>query len=138
MAPGPCLKSEHAQLTSPPAWSARGTKEERMSHVIALLIAVVFALGLAGTPAAVAQAPKDKPASAEAKPAPKKEPIDINTASAEELQSLKGIGDVYAKKIIDNRPYKGKDELVSKNVIPQATYNKIKGQIIAKQPAGKK
>jgi DNA uptake protein ComE-like DNA-binding protein len=45
---------------------------------------------------------------------------------------------VYAKKIIDNRPYKGKDELVSKNVIPQATYNKIKGQIIAKQPAGKK
>jgi competence protein ComEA len=54
------------------------------------------------------------------------------------LQSLKGIGDVYAKKIIDNRPYKGKDELVSKKVIPQATYNKIKGQIIAKQPVGKK
>jgi competence protein ComEA len=113
-------------------------KEESMSRLTALFVAVVFALGLAGAPAAVAQAPKDKPAAAEAKPAPKKEPIDINTASAEELQSLKGIGDVYAKKIIDNRPYKGKDELVSKNVIPQATYNKIKGQIIAKQPAGKK
>ena len=109
-----------------------------MARVIALVVAVVFALGLAGTPAAVAQAPKDKPAAAETKSAAKKEPIDINTASAEELQSLKGIGDAYAKKIIDNRPYKGKDELVSKNVIPQATYNKIKGQIIAKQPAGKK
>ena len=109
-----------------------------MSRVIALFIAVVFAFGLAGIPAAVAQAPKDKPASTGAKSAPTKEPIDINTASAEELQSLKGIGDVYAKKIIENRPYKGKDDLVSKNVIPEATYNKIKGQIIAKQPAGKK
>jgi competence protein ComEA len=109
-----------------------------MARVIALFIAVVFGLGLVAAPAAVAQAPKDKPAGTEAKSAPKKEPIDINTASAEELQSLKGIGDAYAKKIIDNRPYKGKDELVSKNVIPQATYNKIKGQIIAKQPAGKK
>ena len=109
-----------------------------MSRVIALFIAVVFAFGLAGMPDAVAQAPKDKPASTEAKPAAKKGPIDINTASAEELQSLKGIGDVYAKKIINNRPYKSKDELASKNVIPQATYDKIKGQIIAKQPAGKK
>ena len=108
-----------------------------MSRLIALFIAFVFALGLAGTPAAVAQAPKDKPASTEAKSAPKKEPIDINTASAEELQSLKGIGDVYAKKIIDNRPYKRKDELIAKKVVPQATYDKIKDHIIAKQDTAK-
>lgn len=99
-----------------------------MSRLIALVIAAALAVGLLGTPGAFAQVSRDQPA------AKKMEPVDINTASAEELQSVKGIGDAYAKKIIENRPYKGKDELVSKNVIPQATYDKIKGQIIAKQP----
>src|SRR5262245_61902402 len=109
-----------------------------MSRVIAPIVAIVFALGVAGAPVAVASAAESKPGAKESKPAAKKEPLDINTASAEELQSLKGIGDVYAKKIIENRPYKGKDDLVSKNVIPKATYDKIKGQIIAKQPSEKK
>ena len=114
-----------------------------MSRLITLLMAAVLALGLMGAPGAVAQSPKDKPAKTDAPsaaktPNVKKEPIDVNTASAEELQSLKGIGEAYTKKIIENRPYKGKDELVSKNVIPQATYDKIKGQIIAKQPPAKK
>lgn len=63
--------------------------------------------------------------------------IDINSASAEELQSIKGIGDAYAKKIIENRPYKAKDELVSKNVLPKGVYDKIKGLIIAKQAPAK-
>jgi DNA uptake protein ComE-like DNA-binding protein len=110
-----------------------------MSRLIAFVVATVLGLALVGTPAAFAQAPKDKSVKTEAKAAPTKaEPIDINTASAEELQKLKGIGDAYAKKIIENRPYKGKDELVSKNVIPQATYAKIKGQIVAKQSPVKK
>ena len=110
-----------------------------MSRLIAIVMVFVLAVGLLGAPAALAQASKDKPTKTEAKPAGQKaEPIDINTASAEELQKLKGIGDAYSKKIIANRPYKGKDELVSKNVIPEATYNGIKGQIIAKQPAAKK
>ncbi len=110
-----------------------------MSKVIAIVMMCMLTVGLLGAPAAFAQAGKDKPAKTEAKAADKKaELIDINTASAEELQTLKGIGDAYAKKIIENRPYKGKDELVSKKVIPEATYKKIKGQIIAKQPAAKK
>lgn len=110
-----------------------------MSRLIAIVMVFVLAVGLLGAPSAFAQASKDKPAKAEAKPADKKaELIDINTASADELQKLKGIGDAYAKKIVANRPYTGKDELVSKNVIPEATYNGIKGQIVAKQPAGKK
>jgi DNA uptake protein ComE-like DNA-binding protein len=106
-----------------------------MSRLIALVMVAVMTAGLLAAPGAFAQATKDKPAKTEAK---KAELIDINTASAEELQTLKGIGEAYAKKIVEHRPYKGKDELVSKKVIPQGTYNGIKGQIIAKQAPAKK
>ena len=59
--------------------------------------------------------------------------LDINSASQSDLQALKGIGDVRAKAIIAGRPYKGKDDLVQKKIVPQAVYDSIKDQIIAKQ-----
>ena len=73
------------------------------------------------------------PAASSQKAEKKAELIDINSASKQELMSLPGIGDAYSQKIIDNRPYRGKNDLVRKSIIPQVTYDKISGQIIAKQ-----
>jgi DNA uptake protein ComE-like DNA-binding protein len=73
------------------------------------------------------------PPAVAAAPDTKSGAIDINSASTEDLQRLPGIGEAYAKKIIDGRPYKRKDELIQRKVIPATTYNKIKGRIVARQ-----
>ncbi len=113
-----------------------------LTRLILALFASV-ALALAQAPAPKKSAPskasetakKGQSKAADVKSGPL---IDLNTAGAAELKSLPGIGDAYSDRIIKNRPYQRKDQIVSKAGVPQATYDKIKDRIIAKQAGGKK
>ena len=97
-----------------------------------LLRTLCIALALA-TPCA-AQAQSAKPAAApKAAATVATNLIDINSASDDVLKGIPGIGDAYAAKIIGGRPYKAKNDLVSKKIISAVLYAKIKNRIIARQ-----
>jgi DNA uptake protein ComE-like DNA-binding protein len=109
-------------------------KTLRALSAAVLLMFVLPAFAQAPATQVPARIAPTKPAAAPASAAAAKpDLLDINTASPEQLQALKGVGDVRAKAIVAGRPYTGKDELWQKKIIPKGVYNGIKDLIIAKQ-----
>jgi competence protein ComEA len=104
------------------------TRRIRTLLVVAGMVAAAAAYAQAQGPA-IKGTPVPKPAAA----APQHELIDINSATEEQLKTLPGIDVVYAGKIVAGRPYKNKTELLNRKIVPNATYQKIRGLIIAKQ-----
>ncbi len=98
-----------------------------------LLAALAVAIAMLFAAPTVAFAKAARPAAAKKDDSKKVEKLDLNTATEEQLKELPGIGEKYAAKIVAGRPYKAKDELHEKKIVPMATYKKIKDLVIAKQ-----
>jgi DNA uptake protein ComE-like DNA-binding protein len=100
-----------------------------------LLAALVLALGVPVVVSQTASPPQagGKSAAPGAAVVVSKDLVDVNSATVDQLKELPGIGDAYAKKIVDGRPYAKKTDLVNKKIIPVATYKRIAGLVIAKQ-----
>ena len=101
-------------------------------RLLIAIFAVTFVFSSVGilTAQANTSASPSKPAKTTAA---NSEKLDINSATKDQLYALPGIGETYAQKIIDGRPYRTKRDLVTRKIIPQPTYEKIKEQIIAHQ-----
>jgi DNA uptake protein ComE-like DNA-binding protein len=106
-----------------------------MALLALAITAPVMAQPATNTSSSVGSAPSMAPSAPKSTAAvPRADLVDINSASVTELKALPGISEADAAKIVQRRPYSDKGQLVSKKVVSEATYDKIKDHVVAKQP----
>jgi competence protein ComEA len=106
-----------------------------LAAVLSLVLVISSSsVGVAGQGPEPGSKPEAMATTAQMAEASAADKLDINTATKDQLKALPGIGDAYAQKIIDGRPYRTKLDLVHRKIITQAMYEKVREVIIAKQP----
>lgn len=103
---------------------------KQFRYFAALVMAIALMGGLSGAAAQPTTAPQHSPAAADRSATGL---VDLNSATKDQLMALPGIGQAYAQKIIDGRPYANKTQLKTKHIVPPSTYDKIADKVIARQ-----
>ena len=103
----------------------------KLSHLPIAIFALAIATPVLAQPAAPTATPAKPPVTADA---PRTSTVDINTATAADLKALPGMTEADAAKVMQGRPYRDVGELVSKKIVPDAEFAKIKDRISAGHP----
>jgi competence protein ComEA len=109
------------------------TRPSRWIRVACLSVALAVSMLMTHADAQSTKTPARTPVANTSATTAATDLVDLNSASVDQLKTLPGVGDAYAQKIVAGRPYAKKTDLVTKKIVPQATYKKFSSMVIAKQ-----